>query len=521
VSILSRKLTRKEIIEQIKSVHGNELSLVGDYDGLQVKTEFKCNKGLGHPNWYSKPCNVIHRGSGCPMCSNKRVHDNQKKPLSIIKKEISAKYNNDISIVKYTGSRSKSIFHCNKGLNHPDWECAYYTLNGCPECNKMNYYVKREPIIKNMIYKQSNSTISMVGKFKGNNVRTTFRCNKGLGHPDWEATPGKILRGGICHKCHSFGRRPADDYYEEFLENHKDGNVSLVAPYIDNYHPVELKCNIHKNHPNWKVRPYDGLHKNKYCPICWCSIQSKMQRKPDSYYIKSALPYIVGKGAILGIIRVRGLNGAGKEHTKLKIVCSKCGNVWYPSLNNLKRGNWCHNCVSSVSERLIAGILEVNHIEYEREYSVIVDGNVNRLDFLVPKTPKGAFVIESDGNQHHKKSCKLYWDRYPVKDAQKDKWCKDNDYTMLRINSDKYTLPELINIIQDSMGYYNLVSPSITGCPISKSVFEIPCYYLNNSAEKTSEKYHITTTTVKNKFKRVYGMSKRDYIKEMKSDCNK
>jgi len=511
---MGKKLTKEEVIERIKEVHGDTISLVGDYKNANTSTTFRCNAGLGHPDWNAKTSNVINKGSGCMLCSTKQTHSKQKKSIDDAQKELDEKYKGSISIVKYGGAKNKSVFHCNRLLGHKDWEGNLYSLiydgKGCPECKKLNYYRNKEPLVKNEVYKYSNGEISMVGTFRGNNVKTKFRCNKGLGHKDWEATPGQVLKGRTCHECHKFGKKLAKEYYKEFLEAHKDGNVSLVSNYVDNDTYVELQCNIDSTHPSWKTSPYNGLKHNSRCPICTNKAQGEKQRNPDSYYIKKALPYVFGRGAILGIIRSKGSNG--KEHAQLRVICSKCGNEWELPLSNLMHGQWCYNCASPRLESLVANVLEVNEIEYKREYSVIVDGEVNRLDFIIQDTPRGDFVIEADGRQHWDKDSNYYRDNYPIKDAQKNEWCKNNGYTMLRIDSDNTSLPHLIEIMEDNMGYSHMNKPSITRCPSFKREHEIANYYLNHSSNETCIKYHVVRATVEREFKRVFGVAKKDYL---------
>jgi len=58
-----------EIIRDISRVHGNNISLIGDYYNTHTKTTFICNKC--HEKFIAEPNSVIS-GSGCPKCSLSR-----------------------------------------------------------------------------------------------------------------------------------------------------------------------------------------------------------------------------------------------------------------------------------------------------------------------------------------------------------------------------------------------------------------------------------------------------------------
>lgn len=507
---MGKQLTQEQVKEKLKEVHGNTISLIGDYKNSNTKVKFRCNAGLGHPDWEATTANVINGGSGCRLCGIKRAHDKVRKTLNNAQDELDRKFNGSITILKYMGARGISTFRCNAGLGHSDWEGSLYSLLngvGCPECNILSHRMSIEPQIKERVYEYSNGAISMIGKFRGYHENTKFRCNAGLGHPDWEATPASILSGRkACHECRSFGVKSPKQYYDDFLRKHPEGNVSLVNNYVNNETEVELKCNLHSNHPNWKTSPYSALVHYKYCPICTNNNRGNNHRKPDSYYIREALPHVFGRGAILKVVRSK------RYTTQLKVVCSRCGNEWCLPLSNLKQGQWCPKCIASRLENLVANILEVNDIQYTREYSVTVDGCVNRLDFVIPITPRGPYAVEADGRQHKDKNSNYYRDNYPIKDAQKDKWCEDNGYTMLRINSDNTTLPELMSIIKENLGYKSLQEPSITRYPTFKRDSEIAHYYLSHSSEETSNKYHVVRATVERRFKEIFGKAKKDYL---------
>lgn len=71
--------THAEYVEQVNAVHGDSVSVIGEYQTSKIKIEHECIKGH---RWKVIP-NDILRGVGCPQCSSskgeKRIADELNK----------------------------------------------------------------------------------------------------------------------------------------------------------------------------------------------------------------------------------------------------------------------------------------------------------------------------------------------------------------------------------------------------------------------------------------------------------
>lgn len=106
---------------------------------------------------------------------------------------------------------------------------------------------------------------------------------------------------------------------------------------------------------------------------------------------------------------------------------------------------------SSLSERIVATILELNSISYKFQYKL--DGSRRRFDFLI-NYKDTIFVIEVNGSQHYskgntKRSEKMYYQAIES-DNYKMEYCKERSIPLYFIDSSKPSF----QFILDSIYYY-------------------------------------------------------------------
>lgn len=134
--------------------------------------------------------------------------------------------------------------------------------------------------------------------------------------------------------------------------------------------------------------------------------------------------------------------------TKLKIICQIHGIFNQISISHLN-GCGCTYCKESKGELKIREFLEINNIEYTREYKFDNCKSIYKLpfDFYLPKYN---LCIEYDG-QHHYYSIEYYggeerFIKCKERDAIKTLFCKDNNINLLRIAYyDFYKIEEVIS----------------------------------------------------------------------------
>ena len=155
-------------------------------------------------------------------------------------------------------------------------------------------------------------------------------------------------------------------------------------------------------------------------------------------------------GEIFGLLTVIGDAGIWGEKSKTRhySLCQcKCGSIVKVQDNRLKTGNTqsCGKCITSKGEAKIIKLLEENNIKFEHDktYAPLVEdiGHYYRFDFIVyDKNNQIKCFIEFDGRQHYYGPDTNFWGHstdslktIQLKDKIKNKWCKDNGYTLYRI----------------------------------------------------------------------------------------
>jgi very-short-patch-repair endonuclease len=137
--------------------------------------------------------------------------------------------------------------------------------------------------------------------------------------------------------------------------------------------------------------------------------------------------------------------------TPVKIICKKCGNIFFQIPSNHLSGYGCPRCNFSHGELAVEEILKKHKVKYEVQKRFIECKSKNPLpfDFYIPEYN---LLIEYDGEQHFKKiSGKWENDLKSVKirDRIKNKFCKEHGYNLLRIPY--YCKDELKEIVESAL----------------------------------------------------------------------
>ena len=125
-------------------------------------------------------------------------------------------------------------------------------------------------------------------------------------------------------------------------------------------------------------------------------------------------------------------------YSKIEIICRN-GHTFYQRASNHLQGKGCNICNESFGERSISNILEINNIEYLREYkfeNCISDNEVPlRFDFYLPDHN---LCIEYDGIQHFKPvkffGGKDEYEKVKYRDRIKNDFCLGNNIRLIRIS---------------------------------------------------------------------------------------
>lgn len=105
-------ISRKEAIRRIKAVHGDGLSMIGEYSKAKAYTEFKCNT-CDH-TWMTYPNNVYSLRSGCPKCARKAHSVCITTPKEEALARINAAHNGKVVMLDtYVSMSTRATFKCN------------------------------------------------------------------------------------------------------------------------------------------------------------------------------------------------------------------------------------------------------------------------------------------------------------------------------------------------------------------------------------------------------------------------
>lgn len=146
---------------------------------------------------------------------------------------------------------------------------------------------------------------------------------------------------------------------------------------------IKLKCNICNNEFSKRINNLFRSINPSGCPTC--SLE-KIRLGKDKFIkiVEEKFPNCFDFTEFIYI----------NNKTKSIILCKKCGKKFKQSPSGMFKGNnGCVTCNQSGGERDIQTYLELNNIEYEKQYTI---GRL-RMDFYIPKY--NAF-IEFDGKQH-------------------------------------------------------------------------------------------------------------------------
>lgn len=187
---MPRKLTQAEFEEKLRkqNKHAQDIELLEDYVGSQLKIKVKCKK-CGH-EWTPKANNLL-LGHGCPKCNNvtyeQFINRLQQVNPNI---EIRGTY---INITTKVNCKCKKCEH--------EWKATPDSLlhrHGCPKCAG-NIKLTQEKFITKL--HQVNPDIKVLGTYINNSTKIKCKCM--ICDHEWEAAPKHLLSGHGCPKCNT------------------------------------------------------------------------------------------------------------------------------------------------------------------------------------------------------------------------------------------------------------------------------------------------------------------------------
>lgn len=331
------------------------------------------------------------------------------------KSEIETKYGRYNKIVSEKGSYY--CRHCTQQRSLSVRQDKIYS-DFIDFCNNNDYVpvTKKEEITSNLgnvtyICKEHGErTITIKGMQRGDRC---YLCTRSLTQEHWDSNKSERINElykKVLNKCNELG----------YLILSSVDDINGYSDYIDYICP---------NHGEKRIKIGNLLH-GEQCNEC-AKIHTREKLKLTKEEVISRIHQCGGE--------ILNPDDYINQSTKnLLITCIYCGNPFTTLLQSFTQhyGQKCEDCSSKISigELKVKQYLESRNINYESQkwFSDCRDIHPLPFDFYLPD--RNTF-IEFDGKQHFDDTHFFNYDfnKNKLHDNIKDEYCKNNDYTLIRI----------------------------------------------------------------------------------------
>jgi len=424
-----KTLTTEEFIERAKAVHDDryDYSKV-NYVSRNTKVTIICPK---HGEFEQRPYDHSN-GYNCPSCAGcKRL--TTESFIQRGKEVHGDKY--DYSLVEFYNQKIKVRIICPEhGKFEQSPSSHIYGGHGCDRCS-----IESRSIIHNST---TEEFITKARKIHGDRynyslvvydkalIKVKIICSK---HGEFEQRPNCHLSGHGCPVCSGRKNLTTEEFITKARKIHADKYDYSKVNYINNTTLVRIIC---PEHGEFEQKPVNHLT-NRGCPTCGGAVPITT----EEFIRKSKL--------IHGDKYDYTLSECSGWIDKIKIICPEHGEFIQRASSHYK-GHGCQICSSPKGEKMIWEILSSNEINFVTQHQfddcLSPKGNPLKFDFYLPEHK---ICIEHDGKQHSKQikyfGGRETLERYQLHDSIKNKYSKDNNIPLIRINYKEDTESKLIS----------------------------------------------------------------------------
>ena len=269
-------------------------------------------------------------------------------------------------------------------------------------------------------------------------------------HGSFLQTPKSHLNGSNCTKCSLSNKK----YYNKVSKESFINKSILKYNNKFNYDKVNF-VNMHTDiiiicpiHDEYKVSP--SVHLKHGCKKCYYDIIGKSLKKDITTFIIQSSDkhnnfYDYSLSTYIG------------NNKKISIICPKHG-IFNQSPARHLSGQGCPTCRKSKGEKAIESFLIKHNIRYTPQNKFNDCRNINPLPFDFYLSDYNV-CIEYDGKQHFAKDDRrsiFYNTDIIINDEKKNKYCLDNNISLLRIHYKDYNRIE--KILYDKMNQYKKIT---------------------------------------------------------------
>ena len=346
--------------------------------------------------------------------------------------KMSSMDSNVVILNEYETNETSIRCSCKRCSN--TWEAkAKNLLRGrtrCPECakkeGKSRYKLTNEDFIKRSSI--ISPTIEIIGVYESMDTYVECKCKKCSSILKFK--PSSLLyRGTSCPECRKKTKhRNIKKTHEEFLNDlHKvTTDIEILSEYKDAKTKVKCRCKVCGH--EWESKPPNLItgYGCRKCGIRKTADRSRKTKTDVEKQVNSIFPHI----DIIGEYK----NG----RTPIECRCNKCGTTWFPTVDNLLKGEGCPYCAESHGERAIRAFLDSHNIKYigQKRFDKLLGlgGGGLSFDFYIPEYN---LLIEYQGIQHEKPISKFggieQFKKQQEHDRRKREYAESNGFKLLEI----------------------------------------------------------------------------------------
>jgi DNA-directed RNA polymerase subunit RPC12/RpoP len=243
---MARKYTIEEIRNMANEINKDITLLSEEYINSKTKLKWKCKicDNEWETNW-----NIIQGGSGCPVCTHKRLKEEKVRTFDDVKDEVE-KLNPNIELLEYNGCVNKMLLYCK--IHNIEFKTHLSNIRisgcGCRLCSnekmRNNYMKPFDELISSIYEINKNIKINSCSEeYFG--LKTRLKCECLLDGYKWETIGSVLLKGHGCPMCAGNAFTTYSDFIQLILENNIDVTIlSKEEEYINSNSRMKVKCNI-------------------------------------------------------------------------------------------------------------------------------------------------------------------------------------------------------------------------------------------------------------------------------------
>lgn len=283
-----RKLTRDQVIEKFKAVHGDRYDYSSiEYVNMSTPVTIICPE---HGEFRQFPTNHI-KGVGCPSCGgNKRMSTDEFKKLLL---ERYPGTGISFDKVEYVNNHTPVTLVCPKHGEFSRWPSSLIKNMECPECQKArlsaHFSSNTEEFVKKAAAVHGDKYSYQKVEYSNHTTPVLITCPE---HGDFLQTPMTHLAGSGCPECGNKamwdkrGRIDTDTWVERAKAVHGDRYDYAESEYTGGHEKVKITCRRHG--PFWQDA---YAHANgQGCPQCGNELSRSADEDELFEFMKSILP---------------------------------------------------------------------------------------------------------------------------------------------------------------------------------------------------------------------------------------